>query len=347
MSKKTTVISQANFEIVPSEIELDLQAKNSLELSFRGFFEEADRWKKEASAITNPKTARAARLELKGLRVAAEKKRKELKEDSLRMGRAIDGANNILKAIIIPLEKSLEDIEKEEERRIAAEEAARTAKRVEEYRGFHDESLPFPDLSGMTDEQFSATLKNAKTLHELKEKERARIEAERLQKEKEEAEAREKQRLENIRLKKEAEAREKQIAKEREEAAKERAKAEAKAKKEAEAREAKLAAERAKVEAKAKKEAAARRAAEEEAQKLKEAEEARREKEAAEKAAKEKAAKEKAAAPDRDKILAFAKSIRGIEAPSVKSDEAKEVCLNITDKIEKFAKWIEGQAKTI
>jgi hypothetical protein len=47
------------------------------------------------------------------------------------MGKAIDGANNILLALIVPIEQSLEDIEKAEERRIAAIAEATRQERAE------------------------------------------------------------------------------------------------------------------------------------------------------------------------------------------------------------------------
>src|SRR5713226_7711522 len=52
--------------------------------------------------------AREARLKLKNLRVTVENTRKELKEQSLREGKAIDVAANIIKALIAPVEEHLE-----------------------------------------------------------------------------------------------------------------------------------------------------------------------------------------------------------------------------------------------
>ena len=57
-------------------------------IAFRTLAERA-----ESIAPDAPKAARALRLELKAVRVEAEHTRKQLKEDSLRRGKAIDGIN--------------------------------------------------------------------------------------------------------------------------------------------------------------------------------------------------------------------------------------------------------------
>ena len=56
--------------------------------------------------------ARKVRLELKDIRVHVENTRVELKEQSLREGKAIDGMANIIKALIVPVEEYLEKQEK-------------------------------------------------------------------------------------------------------------------------------------------------------------------------------------------------------------------------------------------
>jgi len=84
--------------------------------SFKPFFKEAQELM-EASASVKVENlgqtaemglARKYRLKLKDVRVSAEKKRKELKEESLRTGRAIDGLNNLLLYKIKPVEEYLE-----------------------------------------------------------------------------------------------------------------------------------------------------------------------------------------------------------------------------------------------
>lgn len=342
------------FEIVPDNIGLDIASKNTLEIAFRGFFEQAEKWAKQAQSITDPKLARTARLELKNLRVSAEKKRKELKEDSLRMGKAIDGANNILLAHIVPIERHLEDIEKEEERRIEREAQAKETARIGSITPFLDPLMPRISYRAMTDEQFTQALDDAKTLHQARIEKAKKEEEERIAKEKAEAEAREAQRLENIRLKAEAEEREKQIAEERRIAAVTEAKAKAEREEiESEARKEKLRlqaiaeVERVKAQQAAEKAAAEKAKIEAEAKALREAESARIAALEAKKKQDEAAAKKADAAPDKEKLMAFATTIRDMQIPLVKSESAAVVRNDIAAKLESFAKWIESQASTL
>lgn len=300
--------TDTQFEIIPAGIELAQESRQSIETSFADFFAEARQWQIKTAEITEPNEAREARLKMVKVRTAAEKKRKELKDDYLRMGKAIDGANNILLALIVPLEKQMEEIEKAEERRILAERIALTNERAEKLRPFIADGTPLPPLADITDDQFQSMLADAKMLHEAKMEAAAKAEAERIDRERKEAEEREAQRLENIRLKAEAEAREAAIKAERE--------AREKAEREAAATKAEI--ERKEREAKEAEEAKARAAAE--------------------------AARKAAAAPDKERVLAFVLMIRSIQAPEAKSEDGKKIMAEISDKIESFAKWIELQA---
>lgn len=186
---------------------------------FQDYFQIASEWEKKAKTIVvtkesqtaDMKMARIGRLELREKRIAIESARKELKEQSVREGKAIDGIANVLKALIVPIEEYLEQQEKYIE--IQAEKKAE-AERIEVER---------------------------------------KAEEDRIAKEKAEAEERERIRLENERLKKEAEAKEKSLEQERAKVAAEKAEAERKAKAEQDRlkkeAEAKLEAERKKQEA--------------------------------------------------------------------------------------------------
>lgn len=87
--------------------------------NFQDYFTIAADWEKKAQAIVvtkadqkaEMKMAREGRLFLKEKRVALEKARKELKEQSLREGKAIDGIANVLKALIVPIEQYLQNQE--------------------------------------------------------------------------------------------------------------------------------------------------------------------------------------------------------------------------------------------
>jgi hypothetical protein len=323
------------FEIVPDNLGLEPAAKTSLEIAFGGFFEEARKWKEKSELITNPKEARAARLEIKNLRVSAEKTRKQLKEDSLRMGKAIDGANNILLAVIVPIENAFEEIEKAEERAEAARIQALNEFRLSELEKINHISLGV-NLGSLTDEQWDAYFQQAKDAYQARIDREAREVAEAAEKARLEELAREEQRLENLRLKAEAEARQKELDEARKIAAQ----------KEAEAQK-----ERLKVEAKAKAEAEARQRAENEARELREAEMKRQAEAEAKQKAEEEAAKEAArkasAAPDKSKLIEFASQVRLLNLPQMKSADGEKTANEIKEKIESFAKWIETQAAKI
>ena len=352
MSQQTSEVIE--FEIVPADSGLELAAKNSLEIAFSGFFTEAAKWKAHAATITDPKLARTGRLELKNIRVAAEKKRKELKEDSLRMGKAIDGANNILLALIVPIEKGLEDIEKQEERRIAAELARVTAERLELIAPYLDPSLPAPSVGELTEDQFTSMLSDAKMLSEAKAAAAAKAEEDRIAREKAEAEERARVIAENARLKEEVDKREAELKAERAAAEKARLEAEAKAKAEREAIEEESRKEKLRIQALAEVERQKAQAAADAAAKQQAAERAAREKaEADAKAlrdAEEKriadaaAAKAKAAkAPDKEKLNAFANAIRDVEFPTLLAVDGSDILA----KRESFAKWIEAQSEKL
>ena len=71
-----------------------------------------------------------ARMVIKGKRIEVEKKRKELKESSLRFGQAVDGEAKRITKLLSPIETHLENeesiVEKEKERlQVEAEEMAR------------------------------------------------------------------------------------------------------------------------------------------------------------------------------------------------------------------------------
>jgi hypothetical protein len=59
------------------------------------------------------------------------------------------------------------------------------------------------------------------------------------------------------------------------------------------------------------------------------------------------AIKKAAQAPDKEKLLLIAESVRSIKMPSVSTDEAKLILADISTKRDNFAKWIENQIATI
>ena len=282
---------------------------DALQSSFMPFFQQAIEWKEKAMAIkvTNAgqkeamKDARTARLALKGIRVDTEKRRKEMKEESLRKGKTIDGMANVIFYLIEPIEKYLQEQE---------DFAARLeAKERDETRQLREiESLPylvfFPqtlDLGEITDEVFASLLNGAKLQKQAADAERKRQEDEAAEKLRIELEAREAQRLENIALREKAAEQEEIMREEREAVENERREAQAV-----------LDAER---EAVQKAQREIQDVLDAQLAKAKAIEAAqRREKEEA-----ERIAHEAAQAPDLEKMRAYAAKIRAIEMPALSS----------------------------
>lgn len=282
----------------------------------------------------DPKKARLVRLELKNIRVAAEKVRKELKEDSLRRGKAIDGANNILLYALKPIESAMDDIEKAEERRKEAERQALIDGRAAIIRN-HEGDPGHYALGDMDNAAFSSVvegLKAAKAERErIAEEARQRAEAERIERERIAAE----REAELARLRKEREEQERILAAERAEREAER-KAE-------EARQAKI---RAEAEAKAAEERKARELAEAEARRIREEAEAKeraeRERAAAESARIAEEDRKRKAAPDVEKLRHMATAVRALEIPSLATSPG--LAVEIAEQVEKFAAWLEAKA---
>ncbi len=306
----------------------------------------------DATQVSEIKKARASRLALKDLRVRADKARKALKEDSLRFGRAIDGAYNVFVLEIEPLETRLMEMEQFAERKEAERKAALKSSREELLRPFGVDTT-FYQLGDMPEPTFAQLLESSKLAHQARIDAAAKVEADRLARIEAERAEQERVRAENARLKAEAEAAEKAAQAERERVAAEARAAEAKAKAEREAIEAQARADREKAAAELRAaEDKARKEREAAALKLRQEQEARERIEAqqrAEKAAAEKKAAAEAQAkakaeraPDLTKVRAVATALRGITPPVVKSREAQAAIENIFRSIASLAKDIDA-----
>ena len=127
-------------ELIELVEQSDLEPNNAdiLKKKFNDFFDIAGEWEARAkqivvtdeSQIAVMKMAREGRLFLRAKRIEVENTRKQLKEQALREGKAIDGIANVLKALIVPIEDHLEAQEhfvenkrkaEEEQRRLEAE----------------------------------------------------------------------------------------------------------------------------------------------------------------------------------------------------------------------------------
>ena len=301
--------------------ENNLPANNAdvLQAAFMPFFEQASEWRDKAFAIkvTNigqtaeMGRARQARLALKDIRVQTEKTRIQMKEDSLRTGKAIDGMANVIKFLIAPIEQHLQDQEdygkRMQEKAQAEQRDLRTCEAGDLIRYFPHGV----DLGAIADEEYAKHLHLAKVQDKAVRDETDRVERERIEREQKEAAEREAMRAENEQLRAEAEKIEAEREIERTAAliAKQQAGAA-------------IAAERAEVERLER--AERERIAAENRAKM-EADNAERErlrKEQAEKEAAERAAME---APDKEKLHRLAVEIQYITLPEIESKEMKKV----------------------
>ena len=204
-SKEATAIIGIDFEIVPAEVAVAITPleKQSIEVGFFDYFKRAKEWADRARVITDPAEAKVLRKEGQGIRLEMNSQHKKLKEHSLLMGRAIDGAKNIGLAMIVPVEQALEEVEKAEEIRFAKSQAELRQRRLADLAPFMGAEEPeVINIEMLSERQFQNLLEDRKLLHATK-LERARKEEEdRIAREKAEAELRAQQELELARLRK-------------------------------------------------------------------------------------------------------------------------------------------------
>jgi hypothetical protein len=291
---------------------LDPEAARSLEQAFSPLFTAAKKWQAQVAGITvtdpgqvrEMKLARESRLALREIRVKAEKIRKDMKADSLRRGKAIDGVYNVLEYLIAPLEKHLLQQEQFVERMEAERKARIHAEREAALRPLVSDTTPYA-FGDMSEDAFQDLYKGALKSHQEREALAKKAEEERIAREKAEAEERARIKAENDRLKAEA----------------------AKAEAERRATQQKLDQERAALAALAREKQKADELA---------AAKARAEKEAQARAAR---------APDREKLLMLAETVRKIEVPDASTPEGKGSMMEARDRIHALVKWIECEAE--
>lgn len=332
---------------------LEQDTQQSLLTAFQGFYQSADEWRAKALSIqiTRPdqiremKLARETRLALREIRIKADKRRKEMKEDSLRRGKAIDGAFNMLAHAIEPLERHLLEQEQFINRMEEERKAKLKIEREDALRPFTDVTLY--QLGEMDEATFNQLLETNRLGYAARQEAAKKAEAERIERERIEAEERAKReaaeaaerariKAENERLKAEREAAEIAARAEREAAQAEARRIAEETRKEREAIEAKAKAEREAAAAQARKEREAREAAEA-ALKAKEAEEQRKRDAALA------AARAAAAAPDREKLTKLAADIRALKIPLLTTAAGREIQDLIQTQVTKFAVWVENQ----
>lgn len=335
---------------------LQKSKSESLVKSFQKYFADAkkiaDASKKivvsSESDTEGMRLARENRLKLKSVRIEADKLRKELKEQSLREGRAIDGVANVLKALIVPVEQHLEKQEKYaeilEQKRIEDRFELRVSK-LEKY----VDDVYIYQIREMNDEAFDNLLENCKLAYEQ------RLEAER-QAEKDRAERERAMRVYNDRRVEiapyiEYVAFDFQLSLgTTDEAYKVALSSGKEGKKKAEAEAARVRAENEKLREQAQK---AQLEQEKIMKKLEAEKQAQAKKEAAEKArvaaeqkAKDEAERAAMLAPDRIKLIKLAE-FEGVEMPAVKSSEAQEIVNQVDKSLHSLSNWINEQARKL
>ncbi len=328
---KMTTESPNQLAVIAQQNGLATESATALIQSFSPLFAKAEALVQQAmmievtdpTQVTQIKQARAMRLELRTIRIAAENARKSLKEESLRRGKAVDGVANVIKFMIEPVEERLLEQEQIAERLEAFRKSELRACREEALRPLGVDTTLY-QLGDMPEATYQSLLATSKAENEQRQKLAQEEEAKRVSAEAARVAEERRIRDENERLRKEAAEREKAQRLEREAmelaARKEREAMEAATRKEREARE------------KAEAELKAQQAAE--AKKLADA---------------EKAKKAAASAPDRQKIGALADRIIAIECdlPKVDSEEAKAATLYVKRRLGEIVKYLEQQARAL
>lgn len=351
---------------VINESGLDKSKAQVLLENFSNYFEIAADWENKAKMLvvtnekqtTEMKMAREGRLFLKQKRVDVEKTRKQLKEASLREGQTIDAIAKILTNLIVPIENDLEQKEKFAEIQEAKRKEILKSEREQELAPY-SEFVPYGlDLGSMGEDDYLKVVKFAKAQLQEKLDAEKKIEEERIAKEKADAEERQRMILENERLKKEAEEKERLLEIERKEAAaklkaeQERAEKERLAIEEAnrierEKQEAMLKAEQEKARKERElAEESSRKAAEEKAKILAQI---KAKEEADEKARKEKELllKQAELAPDKTKLMVFAKQIDDISYPNVTSEDAIKISTDVKLLLAKVSLFIRNKVNEL
>ena len=166
MNELAPTVEHNSLTKVINETGVEFDTAEMIQKKFSEFYEQAEKLKKEGLGIKvtdisqkdEMKSAREIRLEIKEIRVQAEKARKLLKEDSNRYGKAVQAAYNLIEAECEPTEKYLELQEKFAEVQAAKEKAelkAAREKECQEFSGFMPTDM---DLSNMPKESYEIFL---------------------------------------------------------------------------------------------------------------------------------------------------------------------------------------------
>src|SRR3972149_743532 len=161
------------------------------------------------------KAVKEARITVKGKRVEVEKKRKELKEDSLRFGKAVDTEAKRITGLLEPIELHLvkqEDDYDAEKERIKQEAIQKEQERIQaraDKLHEHGGSVNIASLGALTDDEFNLLLETVKIEYDTEQARQAELDRIRQEELKRIADvaaeqANERKRLEDLRLAQEA-----------------------------------------------------------------------------------------------------------------------------------------------
>lgn len=177
----TQIIEQE--KIIPTQAEFLLQ-------NFKAIFERAKGLEVQARAIKvtsieqvdEMKKARELRIIIKNLRCDANNKRVELKEESIRTGKAIQGFYNVIDALTKPMEDYLENQEKFAER-IKEQEKTELAIKRQELLIKYVEDISVYNLKEMSEAGFNELLKSSEIAYNNRIAAEKKVEQARIEKE--------------------------------------------------------------------------------------------------------------------------------------------------------------------
>lgn len=344
-------------ETVLEKSGLVLSDAETIKQSYLPFFEKLAEIKEQSAKIdfANPtpldeSIARELRLKTVKVRTGSEALKNERKQVHLLRGNLEQDSWNLIKSTCLLSEETFAQVEKASERKEATRKANLKAERSDLLKPYTEQSDIYP-LGEMSQDAFDDLLNGMKLAHKAKIEAFRKAEEERIAKEKAEAEERERIRVDNERLKAEAIQKEKEMQAERVKAEKERKAIEEKAEKERKALEVKAKAERELAEAKLRKEREANEKLQAEIKAKADAEEkAKREKELKEKEeyeAKVIAEKKAALAPDKVKLSLWIEAVLLGSIPTGLSNESGTVGLEISNKFDAFKTWANKRIEEI
>ena len=217
MSENTEVVVGPKAELL--EVINDSGVSHDTALAVQGglssFLEQATGWQAKVSALlvtkvtqtAEMKDARESRLALRKIRTDMEKKHKSLKEDSLKRGRALDGAKNYIIGVIKPMEEHLLNQEEFLDRKIEKEKDEEEAKRKAQIALDTDMDPDMMLVRDISEDEFQRILLSGIDAKEGRLARETREAEEEAKRQAEEEAEKKRQVEENVRLKAEAEER--------------------------------------------------------------------------------------------------------------------------------------------